>query len=779
MLPRHNVNVRLPSANSGRNNSNLTTPLDFKKGNKQTLIPPSIYSNQSSHKSAGAFGNIRTPSDFTLKQKTAQVPTEKQEYVENQKVDFASMVKSNRNQNKVESCTKTDQEPVSTLSVLKHDSNFSSLKNNVTGEDSNIKKLKASVPVPKTINRLPPPGLAGNSEVCSANNTNESKKSRNPGIIGQPVNNSSQHDFTQLGHHSPRSFINPEKFETLLHPGVDVNSLHLRNTKDLNNPGNIGNPREPCITDELRNLCSPRQIDTSKFQTAGILREDLNQQNLEFTRSYGKMDNTENLEVSLANNLGNLGILSSRSDCSNNVNCGNQVNLSSIGHFNNMVPEMSTNLLDIYKDHIMPNDPRINNAGADFNHRPQENYAEVFSNNLDPFHQQESDNSLKHSPDYTSGDSRLQCLSYMELQDLYSNAKAKLTDLETKLSQLDKVQAEKKPTSIDGCESNLTKQLEEIQRQNQILSGKLKNIEQCQLSDVKNVVDRFLTQSQFENEKESLNTKIQKLEEKVAELEASKEGLLIDIDNKDERYEKAMVRNKEERYSYEECMDKLNVRISDMIDENERIRDEKEDLLLKYENSVKTMENMKKEVETKSRTVDDLNKKLSEELNKSTDLNDSLGKQRETFEAALKNVERMLKEEVAINANLDRQLREQDVHVKDLECKVTTMNQDFNYNGEMIKTLKNNLETQSKENSQLQQLCQTLKSSNESLNVHLTSMNEVLRMQEPYTGILSGEQTAKMLQMWREKVYSLLVLLKMKELKTKPEQYPDGDSSDF
>merc|ERR1711931_591566 len=107
------------------------------------------------------------------------------------------------------------------------------------------------------------------------------------------------------------------------------------------------------------------------------------------------------------------------------------------------------------------------------------------------------------------------------------------------------------------------------------------------------------------------------------------------MDNKDEKYEKAMVRNKEERYSYEECIDKLNGRISEMIDVNERTRDEKEEMLAKYEGCVKTIAEVNNTVDTKNKCIEELTTKLKEERGKSSQCEADKITQKEGFEVAL------------------------------------------------------------------------------------------------------------------------------------------------
>ena len=317
--------------------------------------------------------------------------------------------------------------------------------------------------------------------------------------------------------------------------------------------------------------------------------------------------------------------------------------------------------------------------------------------------------------------------------------------------------------------------------QNQLLTGKLQMLEQCQFSGVKDAVDHYLTQTQHKNEKDALTTRVKKLEKTVSEVTEEREKLMKDVEDRDEKYKMAMTRNKDERYSYEECIDKLNVQISQLINDNERLRDEKEDILTKYDNSLKKVDEMNRTIEMKNRRIEELGAKVKEERTRCEHCEHERKREAEGHAAAMSNIERMYKEEMGINVNLDNQLRTQDIHVQQLESK---LRESKHTNELTVVSLQENVDSQRDENIQLQRLCKSLQSTNDSLNVRVSSLNDILRMQEPYTTTTTGggivndanEQNTKLLQMWREKVYSLLVHMKMQDLDAASKHLPDcGD----
>lgn len=363
---------------------------------------------------------------------------------------------------------------------------------------------------------------------------------------------------------------------------------------------------------------------------------------------------------------------------------------------------------------------------------------------------------------------------YKKLENMYNDSRSKLDVLEMRFAETMKSSQVDK----DNNHEKLMKQIEAFKFQNEFLCEKLKKLEQEH--GVNDAVNRYLSQNQFESEKVAFNNHILKLERNLFEKSKENEDLSKSIEAKDQRYEKAMLRNNEERYSYKECIVKLNARISDIMDENEKLRGEKEDALMKLEDSLKNAGGTSMIIKEKDKYIDDLSVRYDNELNNSADLNRKIDVQKETYESALVNVEKMLKEEVVCNSNSQNEIKDYKNKVRLLENKLDEMNaflKDLQSDNEQIKVLKNHMDMKCEEIIQLQGTCRSLQSTNETLNIRINSLSEMLDLQEPYKkGFLKGDKE-KLLQMWREKVYSLLVLLKSKEMKLKNTESYDGSST--
>ena len=378
---------------------------------------------------------------------------------------------------------------------------------------------------------------------------------------------------------------------------------------------------------------------------------------------------------------------------------------------------------------------------------------------------------------YFSDNGTVSKKEYTKLEKMYVDSKNKLDKLEIKFSKVmkscEKQNVDDNVVNENNNEKKLTQQLEAFKFQNEFLREKLQNLEQGQFSDVKVVVDRYLSQNQYETEKLTLNNKIIDLDRKLFEMNKENETLSKEIEGKDQKYEKAMIRNNQERYSYEECIAKLNAKISETIDENEKVRIEKEDCFGKYDHSLKTVVEVNQIIEMKKKCIDDLTAKINHGINKNYDLSNKMEKERETFESALANIEKMLKEEVVSNSKLHDEITQRDYHIKQLQNdldEIKLFTHELQCDNDKLISFKKHLDLQCEEIVQLQSSCKTLQSTNETLNIRLNSSHEMLRMQETYTnGYVNDDKHEKMLQMWRGKVYSLLVLLKLQEMKNKQE----------
>ena len=85
-----------------------------------------------------------------------------------------------------------------------------------------------------------------------------------------------------------------------------------------------------------------------------------------------------------------------------------------------------------------------------------------------------------------------------------------------------------------------------------------------------------------------------------------------------------------------------------------------------------------------------------------------------------------------------------------------------------LQRLEEEIQRVKSENEQLKETCKVLESTNELLNVRLSSLSNVLHIQETEMSrndiYLDGEKASVLLKKWREKVYALLVQLKAQEI---------------
>ena len=83
-------------------------------------------------------------------------------------------------------------------------------------------------------------------------------------------------------------------------------------------------------------------------------------------------------------------------------------------------------------------------------------------------------------------------------------------------------------------------------------------------------------------------------------------------------------------------------------------------------------------------------------------------------------------------------------------------------------SLKARVKTLTEDNSQLKETCASLESAVQFLNIQVSSLNNVIKIQETELlrdgALLCGERMKKALSKWREKVFSLLVQLKSLEI---------------
>ena len=121
------------------------------------------------------------------------------------------------------------------------------------------------------------------------------------------------------------------------------------------------------------------------------------------------------------------------------------------------------------------------------------------------------------------------------------------------------------------------------------------------------------------------------------------------------------------------------------------------------------------------------------------------------------------------NKVLEENLKEKEVTLASCEDNLRQLRAYIGGDEQNSSSLRKELESQKDQCSQLQLTCETLQSTNELLNIRINSINEVLKIQEKEISSCAkwksgNENGERLMQKWREKVYSLLVCLKSQEI---------------
>ena len=363
---------------------------------------------------------------------------------------------------------------------------------------------------------------------------------------------------------------------------------------------------------------------------------------------------------------------------------------------------------------------------------------------------------------------------YLALELKYMSANKRIEELELELKDLSQVHEmgksewNKISERFKIKESTLARQIYEIKSENELLQDKVKHMDRDHFTEMKNVYDKYIVlQSQCEDEKSKLNKRLSELELKLSDIKIDKSNLLKALEQAKNKLKTNAEVAMESQCLNKETIEKLYVQISDMKEEIVRLHLEKKDSSVKLESFATNVSSLNKSLHEKNSVLEDLNNCLLKYKNNAEGISNDI----ESKKIALELLEKQVRDEINKNLQLECIIKEKEKEIKNVENDLNQMKYQVNNMSVDIEksiTLENQLKFQEQEMQQLQNTCKTLQSVNEFLNVRLSSVNEVLRLQElTNKEVLTGNKSDKLVQVWREKVYSLLVLLKTQEFKDK------------
>ncbi|XP_065660582.1 mRNA export factor GLE1 [Hydra vulgaris] len=284
------------------------------------------------------------------------------------------------------------------------------------------------------------------------------------------------------------------------------------------------------------------------------------------------------------------------------------------------------------------------------------------------------------------------------------------------------------------------------------LQKNIEKMERDHFQEIKSMYEKYIVlQNDKDNEKKDFEKKVLKLEQLLCEKNETIHTQQCLVIQQEENMSKLQSKNMSLDEKLKSVIESHNQEILLLAKEKDKIiteifQNKNEIQLLRNElaTTKEDFNNTEKKIIEKDEILENLNKCHNDSMDKK---NSELSKEREQT----KCLKTELKTKVEIIFDLEKQLT---------ECKLEI---DSLKSADKTQSLKNEIFLRNQEINQLQQTCKVLQSTNELLNVRLNALNEVLRLQEVnMTGAGSSED--KILNLWRNKVYSLLVQLKLNDI---------------
>ena len=307
----------------------------------------------------------------------------------------------------------------------------------------------------------------------------------------------------------------------------------------------------------------------------------------------------------------------------------------------------------------------------------------------------------------------------------------------------------------------LKKKLNEAEFNRQMLTTEHTTKDSKYFLEVKSVYEKYISlQQKFESEKSNLTSKIVNLEEVVVQAQSENKVLnellgqsnfKIDIlkeelgkinNNYSEIYanfhdkqdnDRNEIKNLEKKFSDLEVVNK---------DLTEHIEKLQQQIVLNAENTAV----LKSELDEKTTLIASKDDEIISLLHQ----NDSTFQKNKILEKRTKD--------------LFNELDEEKERVKSISQKYANLENEISALNQMFDTSKYELANKTKDLMELETTCQTLQSSNKQFALRVETLNSMFTMQEKELNQNKVNQSAKLICLWRQKVYQLLVQLKSKEI---------------
>lgn len=309
--------------------------------------------------------------------------------------------------------------------------------------------------------------------------------------------------------------------------------------------------------------------------------------------------------------------------------------------------------------------------------------------------------------------------------------------------------------------NNMTKKLDEAEFQCQILAAEHSSKDSKYFDEVKSVYEKYITlQQQVDSEKSNLASKIHCLEEELSHFRAENRVLNELLGQSNFKID-----------VLKEELSKIHGNHSETLVNLHKKQDEDETKIIHLEKEIGEINSTKAKL---LEQIEDLGskllgkEKLTSELKSEIDENAMVVASKEGEIAKLQKKIKVISKEYK-----DLEGKTKDLHNKleiETECKQLASLENLKLENEVHKLnqLSDNssyeLAIKAKHLMELETTCQSLQSSNKQLTLRLDALNNMFSMQEKEIGTSKTNHSTKLICLWRQKVYQLLVQLKSKEL---------------
>ena len=345
--------------------------------------------------------------------------------------------------------------------------------------------------------------------------------------------------------------------------------------------------------------------------------------------------------------------------------------------------------------------------------------------------------------------------------------KENIVKLQEKLKEKD-VQIEK--LNLEFLKSNqehkqtidlLTKKLNEAEFNFQMLTTEHTTKDSKYFLEVKSVYEKYISlQQKFESEKANLSSKIVNLEEDVLQAQSENKVLnellgqsnfKIDILKEElgkinNNYSEIYATFHDKQSNDKNEIRNLENRVYDLEDTNNELTKQNEKLQQQIVLNTENATSLKSELDEKTSLI----ASKDDEIISLMQQNDSTFQKNKILEKRIKD--------------LCNELDAEKEHVKLMSQKFANLEKEISTLNQMWDSSKYELANKTKDLMELEKTCQTLQSSNKQFSLRVDTLNNMFAMQEKELNHNKINQSEKLICLWRQKVYQLLVQLKSKEM---------------